>query len=140
MGFSFIEEKSRNDFSSQEAFRSYMIENITKCEDWFWRAFKGGMYLAGNNLRHYYENGDKDYVAPQPEKAAQVYPLGAEMGYPPHQIFYANDLEEAERRKKPIIGDFRLPKGASPASGMKSASTSTMEEGREGSSKSLRVF
>ena len=42
-----------------------MTENITKCEDWFWRAFKGGMYLAGNNLRHYYENGDRGYVEPR---------------------------------------------------------------------------
>ena len=36
-----------------------MTENITRCEDWFWRAFRGGMYLAGNNLRHYYEAGDE---------------------------------------------------------------------------------
>ena len=85
-----IEETSRNDFPSQEDFRSYMTEHITKCEDWFWRAFKGGMYLAGNNLEHYYRNGDEGYVAPQPEKAAQIFPMGAEMGYPPHQIFYAN--------------------------------------------------
>ena len=42
-----------------------MTENITKCEAWFWRAFKGGMYLAGNNLRHYYENGDRGYVEPR---------------------------------------------------------------------------
>lgn len=90
-----IEEKNRNDFSSQEDFQSYMIENITKCEDWFWRAFKGGMYLAGNNLEHYYRNGDRGYVDPQPEKAAQIFPMGAQMGYPPHQIFYANNLEEA---------------------------------------------
>ena len=69
-----IEEKSRNDFPSQEAFRSYMIEHITKCEDWFWRAFKGGIYFAGNNLEHYYRNGDEGYVTPQPEKAAQIFP------------------------------------------------------------------
>ena len=75
-----IEETSRNDFPSQEAFRSYMTEHITKCEDWFWRAFKGGMYFAGNNLEHYYRNGDEGYVAPQPEKAAQIFPMGAEMG------------------------------------------------------------
>ncbi|HJC48233.1 MAG TPA: sel1 repeat family protein [Candidatus Lachnoclostridium pullistercoris] len=109
-----IEGRNRNDFPTQEAFCSYMTENITKCEDWFWRAFKGGMYLAGNNLRHYYENGDDGYVAPQPEKAAEIYPLGAEMGYPPHQIFYANDLEAAGEKEKAHYWRLQAAEGGQP--------------------------
>ena len=109
-----IEEKSRNDFPSQEAFRSYMIEHITKCEDWFWRAFKGGIYFAGNNLEHYYRNGDEGYVAPQPEKAAQIFPMGAEMGYPPHQIFYANDLEKAGEKEKAHYWRLQAAEGGQP--------------------------
>lgn len=95
-----IEGKSKADFPDDQSFHDYIAENVSKCEDWFWRAFKGGMYLAGNNLEHYYRNGEKGYLAPQPEKAAQIYPLGAEMGYPPHQIFYANDLEKAGDKEK----------------------------------------
>ena len=109
-----IEGKNRNDFPSQEAFRADMTENITRCEDWFWRAFRGGMYLAGNNLRHYYEAGDEGYVAPQPEKAAQVYPIGAEMGYPPHQIFLANDLEEAGETEKAHYWRLQAAEGGQP--------------------------
>lgn len=109
-----IEGKSKADFPDDPSFRDYIAENVSKCEDWFWRAFRGGMYLAGNNLRHYYENGDKGYVAPQPEKAAQVYPLGAEMGYPPHQIFYANDLEKAGDKEKAHYWRLQAAEGGQP--------------------------
>ena len=39
------------------------------------------MYLAGNNLRHYYTNGDEDIILPQPEKAEPIARMGAEYGY-----------------------------------------------------------
>lgn len=91
-----------------------MIEHITKCEDWFWRAFKGGIYFVGNNLEHYYRNGDEGYVAPQPEKAAQIFPMGAEMGYPPHQIFYANDLEKAGEKEKAHYWRLQAAEGGQP--------------------------
>ena len=42
-----IQGKKREDFSSQEAFREYLRENITKCEDWFWKAFQNGVFYAG---------------------------------------------------------------------------------------------
>ncbi len=90
-----IQGKSREDFPDPQAFQAYMTQEITKCEDWFWRAFRGGMYLAGNNLYNYYLKGDEGYVAPQPEKAAEIFKIGAEMGYPLHQKCYADDLKEA---------------------------------------------
>lgn len=90
-----IEDKSRADFPDDQSFKAYMTDRITKCEDWFWRAFRGGMYLAGNNLFHYYTNGDEGYVAPQPEKAAEIYREGAELGYALHQRFHGNDLNQA---------------------------------------------
>lgn len=90
-----IQGKSADSFSSREEFKAYLKENITQCEDWFWKAFRGGMYLAGNNLNHYYENGDEDIVPPQPEKAKEIFKIGAEIGYPLHQYFYAKELEDA---------------------------------------------
>lgn len=90
-----IEGKGREDFPDEAALHAFIAENVVKCEDWFWRAFHGGMYLAGNNLYNYYLKGDGDYVAPQPEKAAGIFREGAELGYPLHQYFYAQDLEKA---------------------------------------------
>ena len=90
-----IDGKSREDFADDAAAHAYIAENVVKCEDWFWRAFRGGMYLAGNNLYNYYQKGDGDYVAPRPEKAAGIFREGAELGYPLHQLFYAQELEEA---------------------------------------------
>lgn len=90
-----IQGKSRDSFSSLEAFRDYLRENITKCEEWFKKAFQGGMWLAGNNLYNYYLKGDNDIIAPQPEKAKKIWQQGAEHGYPVHQRFYADQLSEA---------------------------------------------
>lgn len=90
-----IQQKSAEDFPSLDEFRDYLKTNITQCEGWFEKAFRSGMYLAGNNLYNYYLNGDEDIVPPQPDKAAGIYKLGAEIGYPLHQYFYAKDLEEA---------------------------------------------
>ena len=50
------QDKSRDDFPTMDAFRSYLRENISQCEDWFWKAFRGGVFWGGNNLIHYYEN------------------------------------------------------------------------------------
>ena len=88
--------KSRDSFPSADAYRAYMQENVMQCEDWFKKAFKGGMWLAGNNLRSYYLNGDKDIGIPaQPEKAGDIWKQGAEYNYPVHQRFYAEQLKEA---------------------------------------------
>ena len=90
-----IQGKGRESFSSQEAFKAYLKENISKCEDWFWKAFRGGMHYAGNNLNRYYQQGDEDIIAPQPQKAEGIWRMGAELGYPVHQYIYAKELDKA---------------------------------------------
>ena len=109
-----IDGKSRQDFADEAASHAYIAENVAKCEDWFWRAFRGGMYLAGNNLCHYYQNGDGDYVAPQPEKAAGIYREGAELGYPVHQFFYAQQLEEAGDKAGGVQWRLKAAEGGQP--------------------------
>ena len=95
-----IQKKSPEDFPSHEAFKEYLKENITQCEDWFWKAFRGGIYLAGNNLYHYYSQGDEDIVLPQPSKARDIYKTGAELGYAVHQYIYAEQLKDAGRMEE----------------------------------------
>lgn len=95
-----IQNKSRDSFPSHEAFRAYLKENISRCEDWFWKAFRGGVYLAANNLNKYYREGDEDIIAPQPEKARDIYKIGAEAGHPLLQAVYADDLSEAGRKEE----------------------------------------
>ena len=88
--------KGRDAFSGADAYIAYMQENVAKCEGWFQKAFKGGMWLAGNNLRNFYLNGDADIGIPaQPEKAEAIWRQGAEYNYPVHQRFYADQLREA---------------------------------------------
>lgn len=89
-----ILDKKKSDFPNEAEFKAYMRENISKCEDWLWRAYRGGMYLAGQNLYSYYEKGDEGYIDPQPDKAKTVYKTGAELGYPNHQFVYGGELEE----------------------------------------------
>lgn len=97
-----IEGKGKESFPDAGAFRAYLRENIAKCEDWFWKAFRGGMYHAGNNLRRYYEKGDEDLIAPQPQKAEGIWRTGAELGYPVHQYLYAKDLGQAGREAEAL--------------------------------------
>ncbi len=97
-----IQGKGRESFASQQAFKAYLKENISKCEDWFWKAFRGGMYYAGNNLSRYYEKGDDDIIAPRPEKAEGIWRMGAELGYPIHQYIYAKDLDQAGRKQEAL--------------------------------------
>ncbi len=92
-----IQGKGQNSFSSESAYRAYMKENISKCEDWFQKAFRGGMYFAANNLNRYYSQGDEDIIAPRPELAQGLFQRGAEMGYPIHQWIYAGELEQEGR-------------------------------------------
>lgn len=97
-----IQNKGADSFSSPAAFKAYLKENISKCEDWFWRAFRGGVYFAANNLNQYYTKGDEDIIAPQPEKAKGLWKIGAECGHPLHQSFYADELKEAERYEEAL--------------------------------------
>ena len=92
-----IQGKDKNDFASQEELRSYLRENIVKCEDWFWKAFRGGVFWGGNNLKHYYQNGDEDLVLPQPEKAQDINRIGAEYGYPNYQYNYGAQLRQEKQ-------------------------------------------
>lgn len=82
-------------FNNNSESNAYLAENISKCEEWFLKSLRGGMYSAASNLNKYYREGEKDLIAPQPEKADGVYKLGAELGYPPLQYHYGEILEEA---------------------------------------------
>ncbi len=86
--------KGRDAFPSQEAYNEYLKENILQCEPWFRRAFEGGMWLAGNNLRNFYLEGEKNLIPPRPELAEGIFRHGAELGYPVHQRFLAEHLEK----------------------------------------------
>lgn len=97
-----IEGKAKDSFADEAEFNRYMKENIVKCESWFWKAFRGGMFLAGNNLYHYYRKGYAPYVPPAPEKATNIWQTGAEIGYPPHQYILASILERAGRKTEAL--------------------------------------
>ncbi len=89
-----IQGKDENSFPNQKAYKAYLKENISKCEDLFLKALKGGMYLAAGNLERYYTKGDADIIAPQPQKALDLWRIGAEYGHPLHQAIYADDLSK----------------------------------------------
>lgn len=97
-----IQNKGADSFSSPAAFKAYLKENISKCEDWFWKAFRGGVYFAANNLNQYYTKGDEDIIAPQPEKARDLYKIGAEAGHPIMQAIYADNLTEEGRKEEAL--------------------------------------
>ncbi len=97
-----IQNKGSEDFPNQAAFKAYLKENISKCEDWFWKALRGGMYFAANNLNQYYTKGDEDIIKPDPSKARDLFRIGAEYGHPLHQAIYAEDLEEAGRKEEAL--------------------------------------
>ena len=91
-----IQNKGKDSFPNQAAYKEYLRENISKCEDWFWKALRGGIYLAANNLNKYYREGDEDIIAPQPEKARDIFKIAAELGHPNSQYNYARDMEDAK--------------------------------------------
>ncbi len=92
-----IQNKGKDAFPNQAAYKAYLKENISKCEELFWKSFRGGMYFAANNLNRYYTQGDEDLIAPRPEKARDLWKTGAEYGHPIHQAIYAEELEKAGR-------------------------------------------
>lgn len=97
-----IQDKGEDSFPNHGAFKAYLRENISKCEDWFWKAFRGGMYFAANNLNKYYREGDEDIIAPQPEKARDLYKIGAEAGHPIMQAIHADDLTEEGQKEEAL--------------------------------------
>ncbi len=98
-----IEEVGEASFPDINGLRAYIVENVQKCEEWFLRAYKGGFYLAGNNLYNYYRKGDEDaMIPPQPEKMKGLYRIGAEGGHPLHQEFWAKELKEQGRKEEAL--------------------------------------
>ena len=97
-----IDGVGRESFPNQQAFKAYLKDNISRCEDWFWKAFRGGMYYAGNNLNQYYLKGDEDIIPPQPQKAEGIWRMGAELGYPVHQYVYAKNLDQAGEKAEAL--------------------------------------
>lgn len=111
-----IQGKNQNSFSGQAEYKAYLKENISKCEDWFWKAFRGGMYFAANNLNQYYTKGDEDIIMPRPEKARDLWKMGAEHGYPLHQAIYADELEKAGQRTDALYWYKQAAEGGHPGS------------------------
>ena len=101
-----IQNKGKDSFPNHEAFKSYLRENISKCEDLFWKALQGGMYFAANNLNKYYNEGDEDIILPRPEKAKDLYKIGAEQGHPIMQAIHADNLTK-EGRKEEALGWYK---------------------------------
>lgn len=95
-----IQDKGKDSFPNHASFKAYLKENISKCEDLFWKALHGGMYFAANNLNKYYTEGDEDIIEPQPEKARDLYKIGAEAGHPIMQAIYADDLTKEGRKEE----------------------------------------
>ena len=87
-----VEQRGPEDFADEEAFRFYLRTRFLQCEPWYLAAFRGGISLAGANLIRLYCDGEKDLVPPRPEKELELDRLGAELGFPDYQYFYACDL------------------------------------------------
>ena len=109
-----IQNKGKDSFPNQAEYKAYLKEQISKCEDWFWKAFRGGVYFAANNLNQYYTKGDEDIIAPQPEKAKDIWKIGAELGYPLHQSIYADQLKKAERYEEALRWFKEAAEGGNP--------------------------
>ncbi|MDE7266234.1 MAG: hypothetical protein K2N89_02055 [Lachnospiraceae bacterium] len=109
-----IQNKGSEDFPNPQAFKAYLKENISKCEDWFWKAFRGGMYFAANNLNQYYTKGDEDIIKPEPAKAKDLWKMGAEYGHPYQQAVYADDLEAAGRKEEALEWFKKAAEGGHP--------------------------
>ena len=109
-----IQNRDLGSFPNQVASTAYLKENISKCEDWFWKALRGGMYFAANNLNRYYTQGDEDIIAPRPEMARDLWKIGAEYGHPLHQFIYAEELEKAGRKEEALSWYREAAEGGEP--------------------------
>lgn len=109
-----IQGKDQNSFPDHASLKAYLKENISKCEDLFWKALRGGIYFAANNLNRYYTQGDEDIILPQPEKAKDLWKIGAEYGHPLHQSIYAKDLEKAGRKEDALYWFKQAAEGGEP--------------------------
>lgn len=109
-----IQDRDMGSFPDQAAYKAYLKENISKCEDLFWKALRGGMYFAANNLNRYYTQGDEDIIAPNPKMAKDLWKIGAEYGHPLHQSIYAKDLEKAGRKEEALSWYKEAAEGGEP--------------------------
>lgn len=109
-----IQNKGKDSFPNHEAFKSYLRENISKCEDLFWKALQGGMYFAANNLNKYYNEGDEDIILPRPEKAKDLYKIGAEQGHPIMQAIHADNLTKEGRKEEALDWYKKAAEGGHP--------------------------
>ncbi len=109
-----IQNKGKDSFPNHAAFKAYLKENISQCEGWFQKALQGGIHFAANNLNRYYTQGDEDIIAPQPEKAKDLWKTGAELGYPVHQSIYAKNLEKAGRKDEAFHWYLEAAEGGEP--------------------------
>ena len=90
--FARISEKKRGTFESDSEFRDYIKLNASKCETWLRRSFKGGMYAAGDKLIRYVSDENDFLTDKLSDKLVEILREGAELGYPPHQFRYAEQL------------------------------------------------
>lgn len=109
-----IENKGPESFPDKQDFLRYLQESIAKCEDWFWKALRGGIYFAANNLNQFYTKGEEGIIAPRPEKAKDLYKIGAEYGYPLHQSIYADELKKAGRTAEALRWYKEAAEGGNP--------------------------
>ena len=75
-----IEDINPEDFDSDEAFESFIHENMLKCEYWYKSALDGGVATAGANLMLMYIDGIEGVLPPQPEKAKELDRIYAAKG------------------------------------------------------------
>lgn len=97
-----IQKREPDTFPSTAEFRKFVMENLYKCEDWFKKAYEGGLYHAGNNLRNFYLKGEEGLVPARPELAKEVFRIGAEKGYPIHQLLWAEELEKQDKKEEAL--------------------------------------
>lgn len=95
-----IENINPEDFDSDEAFESFIHENMLKCEYWYKSALNGGVATAGANLTLMYIDGIEGVLPPQPEKATELDRIYAAKGYPNYQYFYACDLFDEDKHEE----------------------------------------
>ena len=88
--------KDRSSFDSDESYNKYVAANEAKCDAFYRRAFRGGMYVAGDALIDRTDDENAFLTDKLPPKAVEILHEGAELGYPPHQLRYAEQLKASD--------------------------------------------
>ena len=90
----------RDDFDSQDAWKNWRREQRLKSIPWAWRAFEGGMGIAGRNLYSVYRDGEEDLMGPDPQKWEELMHRGLELGYPDWMYQWAFELYYGRKQKQ----------------------------------------